>query len=84
MELLTVFNAKNNVMLVHRPQIFVYHVTELIGFHGLHLIMIANVLMVISIMVLLTVFNAKINVMHVLYNQIFAYLVTELIELLGL
>ena len=42
MELLSVFNAKNNVMLVHRHQLFVYHVTELIGFHGLHLIMIAS------------------------------------------
>ena len=42
MEFLTVFNAKNNAMLVNRHQIFVYLVTELIGFHGLHLIMIAS------------------------------------------
>ena len=42
MELLSVFHAKNNVMLVHRHQLFVYHVTELIGFHGLYLIMIAS------------------------------------------
>ena len=42
MELLIVFNAKNNAMLVNRHQIFVYLVTELIGFHGLHLIMIAS------------------------------------------
>ena len=42
MELLTVFNAKNNAMLVNRHQIFVYLATELIGFHGLHLIMIAS------------------------------------------
>jgi len=42
MELLTVFNAKNNVMLVHPHQLFVYLVTELIGYHGLHLIMIAS------------------------------------------
>ena len=42
MELLTVFNVKYNVMLVHLLQLFVYHVTELIGFLGLHLIMIAS------------------------------------------
>ena len=35
-------NAKNNVMLVHKHQIFVYLVTELIGLHGIHLIMIAR------------------------------------------
>ena len=42
MEFLTAFNVKINVMLVLLVQIFVYHVTELIGFHGLHLIMIAR------------------------------------------
>ena len=42
LELLTVFNAKNNVMLVHRHQLFVYQATELIGLRGLHLIMIAS------------------------------------------
>ena len=30
----TVFNAKINVMRVLQNPIFVYHVTELIGFHG--------------------------------------------------
>ena len=42
MEFLTAFNVKINVMLVQLVQIFVYHVTELIGFHGLHPIMIAR------------------------------------------
>ena len=42
MEFLTAFNVKINVMLVLLVQIFVYHVTELIGFHGLHPIMIAR------------------------------------------
>jgi len=42
MVLLTVFNAKINVMRVYKEQIFVYLVTELIGFHGLHLIVIAS------------------------------------------
>jgi len=37
----TVFSAKINVMHVLRNQIFVYHVTELIGFHGQLKIMIA-------------------------------------------
>ena len=40
MEFLIAFNVKINVMLVQLVQIFVYHATELIGFHGLHLIMI--------------------------------------------
>ena len=42
MELQTVFNAKYNVMRVHRHQHYVYHVTELIGFHGHHLIIFAS------------------------------------------
>jgi len=42
MECKTVFNAKYNVMLVHRHQLFAYLATELIGFLGLHLIMIAR------------------------------------------
>ena len=42
MELLTVFNAKINVINVLKQQIFVHLVTELIGFHGLHPIMIAR------------------------------------------
>jgi hypothetical protein len=42
MELLTVFNAKINVINVHKQQIFVYLVMELIGFHGHHPIMIAR------------------------------------------
>ena len=41
-EKLTVFNAKINVMHVHKEQIFAYLVTEQIGFHGLHLIVIAS------------------------------------------
>jgi len=41
MDYLTAFNAKINVMHVHQNQIFVYHVTELIGFHGQLKIMIA-------------------------------------------
>ena len=40
MELPTVFNAKINVMHVLQNPIFVYLVTEQIGFHGLYLIMI--------------------------------------------
>ena len=35
MELPTVFNAKINVMHVLQNPIFVYLVTELIGYHGL-------------------------------------------------
>ena len=42
MELLTVFNAKINVMPVLHNPIFAYLVTELIGFLGLQLIMIAS------------------------------------------
>ena len=42
MECLTAFNVKINVTLVQLFQIFVYHVMELIGFHGLHPIMIAR------------------------------------------
>ena len=41
-EKLTVFNVKINVMRVLHNPIFVYLVTELIGFHGLHLIVIAS------------------------------------------
>ena len=40
MEYLTVFNAKINVMHVLQNPTFVYHVTELIGFHGQQKIMI--------------------------------------------
>ena len=40
MEYLTAFNAKINAMLVHQNQIFVYLVTERIGFHGQQKIMI--------------------------------------------
>ena len=40
MEYLTAFNVINNVINVFRNQIFVYHVMELIGLHGLRLIMI--------------------------------------------
>ena len=39
---LTVLNAKINVMHVRHNLIFAYLVMELIGFHGLHLIMIAS------------------------------------------
>ena len=42
MEYLTVYNAKINVINVLRNQIFVYRVTELIGLHGLHQIMIVS------------------------------------------
>ena len=42
MELLTVFNVKINVIHVLHQQIFVYLVTELIEYLGLHLIMIAR------------------------------------------
>jgi len=41
MEYLTVFYAKINVMRVLQNPTFVYHVTELIGFHGQIKIMIA-------------------------------------------
>ena len=43
MECQTVFNAKFNVMHVLQQQIFVYLVTELIEYFGLHLIMIARI-----------------------------------------
>ena len=74
MELLIVFNAKINVMLVHRHQIFVYLVTELIGLHGIHLIMIArkhnfiyylDALSVISIIISLIVIFAILNALLV-------------------
>ena len=42
MEKLTVLNAKINVMHVRHNLIFAYFVMELIGFHGLRLIMIAS------------------------------------------
>ena len=42
MELITVFNAKINVMPVLHNPIFAYLVMELIGFHGLQLITIAS------------------------------------------
>jgi len=42
MEFLIVFNAKINVMRVLQNPTFVYHVTELIGFHGHHLIIFAS------------------------------------------
>ena len=42
MEKLTVFYAKINVMYVRHNLIFAYLVMELIGFPGLHLIMIAS------------------------------------------
>jgi len=66
-----VFNAKINVMLVQMVQIFVYLVTELIGFHGHHLIMIArkhnfitylDALLVISIIICLIALYANVNV----------------------
>ena len=41
MEYLTVFYAKINVMRVLQNPTFVYHVMELIGFHGQIKIMIA-------------------------------------------
>jgi len=42
MEMLTVFNAKINVIRVHKERIFVCLVTELIELLGLRLIMIAS------------------------------------------
>jgi len=69
MELLTVFYAKINVMLVQMVQIFVYLVTELIGLHGHHLIMIARkhnfityLDVVISIIICLIALYANVNV----------------------
>ena len=41
MEFLTVFNAKINAISVLQNPIFVYHVTELIGFNGQQKIMTA-------------------------------------------
>ena len=70
MEFLTAFNVKINVMLVQLVQIFVYHVTELIGFHGLYPIMIArkhnfiyylDALLVISIIICLIAIFANVN-----------------------
>jgi len=70
MEFLTAFNVKINVMLVLLVQIFVYHVTELIGLHGLHPIMIArkyyliqylDAFKVISIIICLIVLFAIVN-----------------------
>jgi len=62
MEFLTAFNVKINVMLVQLVQIFVYHATELIGFHGLYPIMIAHALLVISIIICLIALYANVNV----------------------
>jgi len=42
MEFLTALNVNINVMLVQLVHIFVYHVMEQIGFHGLHPIIIAR------------------------------------------
>ena len=42
MEYQTAFNAKINAINVLQNPIYVYLVTEQIGFHGLHLIMIAS------------------------------------------
>jgi len=70
MEFLTAFNVKINVMLVQLVQIFVYHATELIGFHGLYPIMIArkhnfiyylDALLVISIIICLIAIFANVN-----------------------
>ena len=74
MENLTVYNAKINVMCVLQNQIFVYPVTELIGLHGLRLIMIVSkynfikyldVFMVISIIISLIAINANVNALLV-------------------
>ena len=48
---LTAFNVKINVTLVQLFQIFVYHVMELIGFYGLHPIMIARKYYIIQFLV---------------------------------
>ena len=48
MECLTVFNVKVNVMRVQYLQLLVYLVMELIGFHGLHPIMIARKYFIIN------------------------------------
>ena len=73
MELLTVFNAKINVINVLKQQIFVHLVTELIGFHGLHPIMIArkyylilnlDAFKVISIIICLIAIYVNFNALH--------------------
>ena len=70
----TVFNAKINVMRVLQNLTFVYHVTELIGFHGQQKIMIAckynfilylDAFMVISIIIRLIAIYANINALLV-------------------
>ena len=48
MECLTAFNVKVNVMRVQYLQLLVYLVMELIGFHGLHPIMIARKYFIIN------------------------------------
>ena len=66
----TVFNAKINVMHVLQNPIFVYLVTELIGYHGQQKIMIAckykfikysDVYMVISIIIYLIAIYVTVN-----------------------
>ena len=73
MEYLTVFNAKVNALHVQLMQIFIYHVTELIGFHGLHPIMIARkyyliqylyAFKVISIIICLIAIYVNLNALH--------------------
>jgi hypothetical protein len=83
MELLTVFSAKNNAMLVNRHQIFVYLVTEQIGFHGQQKIMIVYAFMVILIIIRLIAIYAKSNALLALHLLLIAYPVKEQTELLG-
>jgi hypothetical protein len=61
MEYLTVFYAKINVMHVLQNPTFVYHVTELIGFHGQIKIMIAYAFMAISTIIRLIAIYVNVN-----------------------
>jgi len=61
MEYLTVFNVKINAIGVLQNLTFVYLVTELIGFNGQQIIMIAYAFMVISIIIRLIAIYVNIN-----------------------
>jgi hypothetical protein len=82
-EYLTAFNAKINVINVIQNPIYVYLVTELIGFHGLYLIMIVYAFLVISIIIRLIAIYANINAFLVLPQLLIASSVKVQTELLG-
>ena len=92
MEMLTVFNAKINVMHVRHNLIFAYLVMERIELLGLQLIMIASkynlikyldAFKVISIMICLIVLFANVNALPVYPLLLIAFPVKVQIELYG-